>query len=79
MTFPILPEQASRVAAQTDRLYWGLICLSVIACLVVFVPMFYFVLKYREGKPANRAPLKLPETSIEITWTVSALLIFVGC
>jgi cytochrome c oxidase subunit II len=76
MTFPILPEAASKVARQTDNLYWGLLCLSALVCLAVFVPMIYFLFKYRDGKPADRTPLHLPELKIELTWTIVPLLIF---
>jgi cytochrome c oxidase subunit 2 len=76
MTFPIFPEQASKVAEQTDNLYWGLICASAAVCLVVFVPMFYWLFKYRHGKAADRTPLHLPEMRIEITWTILPTLIF---
>ncbi|SPE50303.1 Cytochrome c oxidase subunit 2 [Verrucomicrobia bacterium] len=76
MTFPILPEQASDIAEQTDNLYWGLLCLSAAVCLVVFIPMIYFLIKYRDGKPADRTPRHLPEYKIEITWTVIPMLIF---
>ena len=76
MTFPVLPEQASKVAEQTDNLYWGLICASALVCLLVFVPIVYMLFKYRHGKPADRSPVHLPEYKIEITWTVVPLLIF---
>ncbi|HEV2210342.1 MAG TPA: cytochrome c oxidase subunit II [Verrucomicrobiae bacterium] len=76
MTFPILPEQASKVAEQTDNLYWGLLCISAAVCLIVFVPMACFLFKYRNGKPADRTPLHLPELKIELTWTLVPLLIF---
>lgn len=76
MTFPILPEQASKVAEQTDNLYWGLLCISAAVCLIVFVPMTHFLFKYRNGKPADRTPLHLPELKIELTWTIVPLLIF---
>lgn len=76
MTFPILPEQASKVAEQTDNLYWGLLCISAAVCLIVFVPMTHFLFKYRNGKPADRTPLHLPELKIELTWTLVPLLIF---
>jgi cytochrome c oxidase subunit II len=76
MDFPILPPQASKVAAQTDDLYWGLICASAAVCLVVFVPMVYWIFKYRSGKPADRTPPKLSQNKIEIAWTILPLLIF---
>ncbi len=75
MTFPIFPEAASKVAEETDNLYWGLICLSALVVLVVGVPMTYFLLKYRHGKTVDRTPLELPEMKIEVTWTVVPLLI----
>lgn len=76
MNFPILPEQASKVAEQTDNLYWGLIGASAAACLVIFIPMVYWLFKYRSGKPADRRPRHLPELKIELTWTILPLLIF---
>lgn len=76
MNFPILPEQASNIAERTDHLYWGLVCASAAVCLVVFIPIIYFLFKYRSGKPADRTPRHLPEMKIEITWTVVPLLIF---
>ena len=76
MTFPILPEAASRVAQQTDYLYWGLICASVAVCVIVFIPLVYFLFKYRAGKPADRSYKYLPQTKIEVTWTVIPTLIF---
>jgi len=76
MTFPILPEQASKVAEQTDNLYWGLLCASAAACLVVFVPMIYWLFKYRCGKPADRTPRHLPQNTIEITWTLIPTVVF---
>ena len=78
MNFPVFPAQASKVAEQTDYLYWGLICASAAVCLIVFVPMVYMLFKYRHGKPADRTPLQLPQNKIEITWTVLPLLIFMG-
>ena len=78
MKFPILPEQASKVAEQTDDLYWGLICLSALVMLVVFVPIIYFLFKYRRGKPADRRPLDLPEIKMELTWTIVPAILMTG-
>lgn len=75
MTFPILPEAASKVAEQTDNLYWGLICLSALVVLVVGAPMLYFLFKYRHGKTADRTPVELPETKMEVSWTILPMLI----
>ncbi len=75
MAFPIFPEAASRVAEQTDLLYWAFICLSALVCLVVFAPMIFFIFKYRDGKVVDRTPPKLPEIKIEVSWTIIPLLI----
>jgi cytochrome c oxidase subunit 2 len=76
MNLPIFPEQASQVAEQTDNLYWGLICISAAVCIIVFVPMIYFVFKYRNGHPADRSPPNLPQTRMELTWTIIPLIVF---
>jgi len=78
MKFPIFPEQASKVAAQTDYLYFGLTCLSALMILIIFIPMIYFMFKYRRGKPANRRPIQLPTYTIEITWTVVPTILMMG-
>jgi cytochrome c oxidase subunit 2 len=70
MTFPIFPAAASRVAEQTDHLYWGLIVMSLVALLIVICPLAYFLIKYRQNKPADRSPARLPQNTIEITWTL---------
>jgi cytochrome c oxidase subunit 2 len=76
--FPILPSQASKVALQVDYLYWGLICLSTLTMIVVFVPMIYFLFKYRRGKKADRTPVHLPQTAMELTWTIIPAIVFTG-
>jgi cytochrome c oxidase subunit 2 len=78
MTFPIMPAQASKVAEQTDNLYWGLLGASAAVCLLVFIPMIYWIFKYRCGKPADRTPRALPQTKIELTWTIVPTIIFMG-
>jgi cytochrome c oxidase subunit II len=78
MKFPIFPTEASKLAEQIDYLYWGLLCLSALAMLVVFVPMIYFLFKYRRGKPANRRPVQLPQMAMELTWTIIPIILFTG-
>jgi cytochrome c oxidase subunit 2 len=50
----------------------------MVVCVVVFVPMVYWLFKYRAGKPANRQPVRLPQNRIEITWTILPAVIFMG-
>jgi len=78
VNFPIFPPEASKVAQQTDYLYWALLSLSALVIIVVFGPMIFFLFKYRRGKKADRRPVDMPETMIEVTWTVIPLVIFTG-
>jgi cytochrome c oxidase subunit 2 len=78
MNFPLFPPEASQVARQTDHLLIALILLSVLTLLIVFGPMIYFLFKYRRGKKADRRPVHLPETMIEVTWTIIPLIVFTG-
>lgn len=78
MNFPILPAAASRVALGTDYLYWALIGLSAVMLILIFGPMIYFLFKYRRSRPADRRPLSLPTTPIELTWTIVPTLLMMG-
>jgi len=78
MNFPFYPAAASKVAQDADHLYWAMLCLSAAMMIVVFGPMIYFLFKYRRGRKADRTPVKLPETKIEIIWTIIPLVVFTG-
>ncbi len=78
MTFPLLPEQASTTAAQVDYLYFFLTAVSVFFLVIIFGPMLFFLFKYRQGNPANRAPIRVSTMKIEIIWTVIPLLLAMG-
>ena len=77
MKFPVFPEQASAAAARVDFLYLALTGFSVVILAIVFLPMLYFILKYRRGKNVNRSPAHLPTMKMEVTWTT--VLFFIGC
>jgi cytochrome c oxidase subunit 2 len=78
MTFPINPVAASKIARETDYLYWGLLILSAVIIVIVFGPIIYFLIRYREGKPADRTPVRLPQNTIEITWTLIPMFVMTG-
>ena len=78
MNFPLFPPEASKVAQQTDYLYWALIVISALTMMIVFVPIIYFLFKYRRGKKANRRPVKLPQIAMELTWTIIPIIVFTG-
>ena len=70
MNFPIFPAAASSTATQTDDLYFALLGLSAVVLAIVFVPLIYFLFKFRRGQRADRRPINLPTTKIEVTWTL---------
>jgi cytochrome c oxidase subunit 2 len=78
MNFPIFPKAASTTAAQTDDLFFLLLLASAVVMAFVFLPMLFFLFKYRRGQKANRVDPKLPEMKIEITWTIVPFFIFIG-
>jgi cytochrome c oxidase subunit 2 len=75
MNFPIFPKAASTTAVQTDELFFLLLGLSAVVLAVVFLPMIFFLFKYRRGKKANRVDPNLPTMKIEVTWTIIPTLI----
>jgi len=78
MNFPIFPEQASTIARSVDQIYFALTTVSGLMALLIFFTIVYFCFKYRRGKPANRSPARLPQMTIEVTWIVIPLLLFMG-
>ncbi len=78
MNFPFFPSQGSPFSKQVDHVYFALLIFSLIMILIIVLPMFYFLVKYRRGKPANRREPRIPETAIEVTWITIPLLLMMG-
>src|SRR5436305_1729831 len=78
MNFPFFPKAASTTAVQTDHLYFVLVGFSAFIVALVFLPMIFFLFKYRRGKNADRTYPQLPTMKIEITWTVIPVFIVMG-
>jgi cytochrome c oxidase subunit II len=78
MSIPFFPSAASTTAVETDHIYFLLLAFSVFVLALVFVPMLYFLYKYRRSARADRTPLDLPTELIEITWTVIPIFIALG-
>lgn len=78
MNLPLFPPSASSLSSETDHLYFFLLGLSVFVMILVFLPLVWFLFKYRRGRQANRKRLKLPTNSIEVTWTAIPTLITLG-
>ncbi len=78
MKFPVFPDEASTTAAPVDHLYFFLIVFSAGALLIIFLPMLFFLFRYRRGHRANRSPLRISTWKIEATWTAIPLLLTMG-
>ena len=74
-TFPLWPTRASTTAGQVDALYIFLVTLSVLMSTTIFVLILFFAAKYRRRK-GNAAEQIEGSTVLEITWSVSPLLLF---
>ena len=75
---PFVPERASSMAGQTDYLFYALCLLSLLVLTVVFVPMFFFLYRYRKGNDVDRTPDNFKTWKFEVTWTVIPLSIVMG-
>jgi cytochrome c oxidase subunit II len=78
MRLPIFPIQATDLAVEVDRLYLGLILISALYMALIFLPMLYFVFKYRRGQKVDRSPVRIKTWKLEVTWTVIPLLMMMG-
>ncbi|HWQ92273.1 MAG TPA: cytochrome c oxidase subunit II [Clostridia bacterium] len=78
MNFPLFPPEASHVARQTDFLFWALTALSGLMLLLLVLVIGWFILKYHRGRKIDRSVIHLPETKIEIAWTVIPTLLMMG-
>ena len=55
MQLPFFPKAATDLAVRVDMLYLGLVIISAFYLLLIFLPLVYFLFKYRRGHKANRA------------------------
>src|SRR5437763_1705674 len=78
MTLPIFPDQASTTATRTDLLFFFLFGFSLLVFALVFLPMLFFLFRYRRGKAADRSARKLSTLKLEVTWTIIPVLVSLG-
>lgn len=79
-SFRLVPEQASRTAAEVDQLSLAILIVAAIFTFGISATIVYFSIRYWHGREANREILLHPRTGwlIEITWMVVPLLILLG-
>ncbi len=78
MNVPLYPESAATSAGRVDVLYFVLLGVSLFFILLVFVPMTWFLLRYRANRRANRQPLRISTLKIEATWSLIPFLMAMG-
>jgi cytochrome c oxidase subunit II len=76
--FRLFPPEASTSAQQIDWIYFALVALTFLICVIVFVPIVVFAIKYRQGSKADRSNPRVESVFIESGWTIVPLLIFIG-
>lgn len=78
---PFQPEQASTIAQSVDYLYFFLTALTLFFTGLIFIVIFYFMIKYRRRSPDERPKAIEGSVPLEVLWTaiptVIVALIFV--
>ena len=76
--FPLLPEQASTFAAEVDAFYFALVAITAFFSLAIYAMIWYFSVKYRRGKKADRSNAPTHNNLLEAVWIVIPLIIALG-
>jgi cytochrome c oxidase subunit 2 len=77
MNLTAYTSEASQHAHLIDRIFYGLLALSAVITLIVFILALGFAIRYRRGSNAPRAPLPvLMQREFEIGWTSATLFLF---
>jgi cytochrome c oxidase subunit 2 len=76
--FRLLPEQASVLAGEVDKLYYLLIVLSTFFALLVFVLIYVFAVRYRR-RTEDEVPRQIPGLiQLELAWSVIPFILCLG-
>jgi cytochrome c oxidase subunit 2 len=73
--FHLFPPSASTSAQQVDWLYFGLTGMLIFFCLVVFVPIIWFCVRYRRGTKVDRSNAPEGNNLLETGWTLFPMLL----
>ena len=73
----LLDAAASTQAARTDHIFLAMLLLCGAVAAILCLLVVFFAVRYRRGSRVDRTPPR-ELRSIEIAWTVSPLLIFLG-
>jgi cytochrome c oxidase subunit II len=76
--FRLFPLEGSSSARQVDWLFFGLTAMLIFFCVVVFVPLLVFCIRYRRGSIVNRSNPPDGNNLLESGWTLFPLLVGLG-
>jgi len=72
---PFQPDQASSIARSVDHLHFFLTAVTLFFTALIFLTIFYFMIKYRRRSPDERPKAIEGSLPLEILWTVIPTLI----
>lgn len=72
---PFQPEQASTIAKSVDYLYYFLTAITLFFTSLIFLVIFYFMVKYRRRSPDERPKEIEGSLPLEVLWTAIPTLI----
>jgi cytochrome c oxidase subunit 2 len=73
-----MPEQASSVAEDVDRIFDFITYISLFFFVLIVVLMVYFVLRYRRRAPVAETGGPKHNTALEVTWTLIPLALVIA-
>jgi cytochrome c oxidase subunit II len=76
--FYLLPEDGAASAARLDSLALALLLLTGAVAVIVLSLVIGFAVRYRAGSDADRSNAPSKGRGIEIAWTLTPLLLFLG-
>ena len=62
------PPSASASAAEMDHLIWCFTALTLVLVVPIFFAITLFAVRYREGRPVNRAYTETRDRMLELSW-----------
>src|SRR5579872_2260366 len=75
---PLMPDQASNFAGQSDALFFTLLLLTVVFTALVGVLIAFLSVRYRRGTRVDRSNPPHHNTPLELAWSVGPLFMALG-